>query len=91
MFEIARTNNFKRDLQYYQNNQRVIDRLEEIFSYMLHGKVFPASWKDHSLKGKFLGYRECHISPDVLLLYKINEKEKIITLSYLGSHSELFN
>ncbi len=45
-------------------------------------------FKDHSLSGIYKGYRECHIKPDVLLVYRV--KGNVLTLVRLGSHSELF-
>ena len=46
--------------------------------------------KNHELKGKLQGIRECHIKPDLLLLYQIDEENKTLFLINIGSHSELF-
>jgi mRNA interferase YafQ len=45
---------------------------------------------DHPLSGDYIGVRECHIKPDVLLIYWIDEKNKTLVLERIGSHSELF-
>ena len=46
--------------------------------------------RDHALKGDFKGYRECHIKPDVLLIYKIEKDVLILVLADIGSHTNLF-
>ncbi|MEK7200565.1 MAG: type II toxin-antitoxin system mRNA interferase toxin, RelE/StbE family [Patescibacteria group bacterium] len=53
------------------------------------GKLKPKN-KDHELKGKFQGIRECHIEYDMLLLYQVDEKNEILILVNVGSHSDLF-
>ena len=47
--------------------------------------------RDHSLKGQLSKYRECHIRPDVLLVYQKREKELVLVLIDIGSHSQLFS
>ncbi len=47
-------------------------------------------YKDHSLKGSLKDFRECHLKPDLLLIYKIQKQENTLLLLRLGSHSELF-
>jgi mRNA interferase YafQ len=54
------------------------------------GKQLDIKYKDHTLKGKYAGLRECHIKPDWLLVYHKNEEIKILTLLYTGTHSDLF-
>ena len=51
--------------------------------------TLPKKYKDHSLIGNWRGHRECHIKPDWLLIYRIQEQE--LNLERTGSHSELFN
>ena len=47
-------------------------------------------YKDHALKGNFIGYRECHIRPDWLLMYKIDKQILTLALTRTGTHSDLF-
>ena len=54
------------------------------------GKKLPKKNKDHYLKGNYIGHRECHITPDWLLIYKITEKDLILLLTNTGSHNDLF-
>ena len=62
---------------------RVIDLLAE-------SKILPIKYQDHYLTGEFTGCRECHIRPDLLLIYKIEKDILILTLINIGRHSELF-
>jgi mRNA interferase YafQ len=52
--------------------------------------ILPASFRDHSLSGKYKDYRECHIFPDLLLIYFQDEDNQELRLYRIGSHSELF-
>jgi mRNA interferase YafQ len=52
--------------------------------------LLDAKHHDHPLQGHYAGFRECHVTPDWLFIYRINEKELILTASRTGSHSELF-
>ena len=53
-------------------------------------EILPQKNKDHILTGNYDGFRECHILPDLLLIYNYDEQEKILYLYRIGSHSELF-
>lgn len=53
-------------------------------------KKLESKYKDHRLKGELNVYRECHIIPDLLLVYKLEEKEGFLILVDIGSHSQLF-
>lgn len=54
------------------------------------GKALPKKNKDHSLSGKWAGHRECHILPDWLLIYRIEDDVLVLTLTRTGTHSDLF-
>ena len=58
--------------------------------YSLYYKILPERYKDHELIGDFKGCRECHITPDWLLIYEIYEDELILYLTRTGTHSDLF-
>ena len=47
-------------------------------------------FRDHNLTGKWQGYRECHIQPDWLLVYRISDDDLVLVLTRTGSHSDLF-
>ena len=65
-------------------------QLKNVMMQLIAGDApLGAEFRDHKLEGSWLGYRECHIGGDFLLIYQIYEK-KIITFSRAGTHSELF-
>lgn len=53
-------------------------------------KPLPSEKRDHNLKGSWIGYRECHVQPDFLLIYKKDDNNHSIRFERLGTHSELF-
>ena len=60
----------------------------EVMYKLLNDEELEEKYRDHNLKGKFDGYRECHIKPDLLLVYRI--KDDALELVDIGSHSDLF-
>ena len=62
----------------------------EIIEKLSNGEVLEQKYNDHKLKGNYSEYRECHIKPDLLLIYQRQEKILILTCISVGSHSELF-
>ncbi len=58
--------------------------------YLVIDQMLPTHYRDHALSGDWNGFRECHIKPDLLLIYK-KPDEEFLQLARLGSHSELFN
>ena len=68
-----------------------VKNLKEVITFLADGHKLPSKYKDHKLKGKLNGLRECHIRPDTLLLYQKDEKEKLIILLDIGSHSDFFD
>ena len=63
---------------------------KSIVKTLLKGKHLPDVYRDHALAGQFLGYRECHIKGDLLLVYQKDSAERIIDLTDIGTHSQLF-
>ena len=63
---------------------------EFIIDTIASGKILDKKYKDHSLKGEFVGYRECHILNDLLLVYKIEKKINVLVLIDIGGHSQIF-
>lgn len=86
MRSLERTNTFKRDFKKHGDLDMV---LIEILYLLLNDKPLPQQYKDHDLIGNWKGFRECHIKPDLLLIYRKNDD--LLQLVRLGSHSELFN
>lgn len=67
-----------------------ISRLEKIVELLANEVPLPEQFKDHNLSGNYNGFRECHIAPDWLLIYQVNNNELVLVLSRTGSHSDLF-
>lgn len=79
---------FKKDLKKYLHKQTVIDEFDEVVDLLRRKKKLPEKYRDHFLTGDYHGYRECHIKPDVLLIYRADAT--CLYLVRIGSHSELF-
>lgn len=62
----------------------------EVLQYLVEEKPLPSKYKEHDLRGNYKGYKECHILPDWLLVYKIDKNILILILSRTGAHSDLF-
>jgi mRNA interferase YafQ len=89
-YDIRRTNEFKKNLKSLIKSKYDMSALEEIISLLSDGKTLPAKNRDHALSGNWIGYRECHIAPDWLLVYRIDNKQLILTLFRTGTHSNVF-
>ncbi|CZG24412.1 TPA: type II toxin-antitoxin system YafQ family toxin [Legionella pneumophila] len=90
MLEIVRSTQFKKDLKKIIKQGKELGLLQEIVESLQRQESLPPKNCDHSLSGNWKGYRECHISPDWLLIYKSDDQLKLLRLARTGSHSELF-
>ncbi len=64
--------------------------LQDVLKILCSTQALPAKYNDHSLSGNYEGHRECHITPDWLLIYKIECDILTLTLTRTGTHSDLF-
>lgn len=67
-----------------------IDLLDDIIRALSRGEILPEKNRDHELTGDWVGYRECHIQSDWLLIYRIEDDVLVLTLCRTGTHSDLF-
>lgn len=91
MLEFDTSTAFRRDYKRLIRTSRYPDfedRFQELAHFLLTGRVLPPKYKEHKLLGKFVGCHECHMAPDLLLIYRY--KPNFVELIRLGSHSELF-
>lgn len=88
MLERKFSTRFKKDLKKYEHKKEIIKEFNEILKLLLSNTKLPEKYKDHDLSGNYVNYRECHVKPDVLLIYKTDEQ--LLYLYRIGSHSELF-
>ena len=90
MLTIERTAQFKRDFKRMLRQGVDAKLFKELVAKLANEEKLDAKHKDHALKGNLAGYRECHITPDWLLVYRVINDELILTLARTGSHSYLF-
>lgn len=90
MLDVRFTSKFKKDLARIEKQRKNPEKLYYVIDSLRQEKKLPDSSHDHSLSGNWSGYRECHIEPDWLLIYKINKSVLELILTRTGSHSELF-
>ena len=89
-YNIVITNSCKKDIKKASKQGKNIDLLFEVVDRLSEGEVLDPKYKDHKLLGEYEGKRECHIEPDFLLIYEIIEKEIVLLLVRVGTHSDLF-
>lgn len=89
-YEVRFTSQFKKDVKLAKKQGKDIDKLLGVIEILANGKTLDEKYHDHDLSGSFKGCRECHIEPDWLLIYEIDNDVLILVLNRVGSHSELF-
>ena len=90
MFDLSITTQYKRDLKLARKRGLDENLLDDIIKLLKNEKPLPAKNKDHMLVGNYRGCRECHITPDWLLIYSVDNGINLLTLVRTGSHSDLF-
>ena len=88
--KIIWTNQFKKDYKRAIRRKKNIELLDDIIRKLSKNEALPEKNKDHALSGNWSGYRECHIQPDWLLVYYIENDILVLTLVRTGTHSDLF-
>lgn len=89
-YAVKFTAQFKRDYKLAMKRGQKIRLLDEIITKLAMGEALPEKNKDHALSGDWHGHRECHILPDWLLIYRIEDDVLVLTLTRTGTHSDLF-
>ncbi|HEL1541407.1 TPA: type II toxin-antitoxin system YafQ family toxin [Streptococcus suis] len=90
MLTLVTTNQFRKDLKRIKKRGLSLSKLEAVLETLLKEKTLDQRYRDHALVGNYIGFRECHIEPDWLLVYAIDKGQLILTASRTGSHSDLF-
>lgn len=90
MYKIRPSVKFQKDLKRIQRRGYDISLLTEVLKILAAGESLPAKNKDHSLGGNYKGCRECHITPDWLLIYEVSDGDLFLYLTRTGTHSDLF-
>ena len=90
MYKIRPSTKFQKDLKKVQKRGYDLSLLTTVLNILANGESLPQKYKDHNLSGNYKGCRECHITPDWLLIYEILDDELILYLTRTGTHSDLF-
>ena len=89
MMELRFTSKFKRDYKRIKKQGKDLSKLESVLEALVRREVLPEAMREHSMGGTCSGQRECHIEPDWLLIYRIDEEGLVLVATRTGSHSEL--
>jgi len=84
----SRSGQFKKDVKLAEKRGKNLSKLKLILDLLIEEEPLPAQCKDHSLRGDFMGSRDCHIEPDWILIYQIGSNH--VTFERTGTHSDLF-
>ena len=84
-----RARRFERDVKRAKKRGKDMEKLKTVLSLLIDGKPLPESFRDHPLKGEWVGFRDLHIEPDWLLLYAVEGNE--LRLARTGTHADVFD
>lgn len=90
MYKIEITNRFKQSIKKAKKSGINTDIIYNVVNMLSKGEKLPEKYKNHPLKGNLKGFYDCHILPDLVLVYKIKKEKLILLLFDIGSHSNLF-
>ena len=90
MLKIVSSNQFKKDLKLAIKRGLKIEKLRDVVNSLAREEALDEKFRDHVLTGEYRDFRECHIEPDWLLVYRVDEGELELFLFRTGSHSDLF-
>ena len=88
-YQIKRTSIFKKDFKNAVKSGLNIKEFKKVVDFLQNGKQLPEKYKDHKLTGKWNNYRDCHITPDWVLIYQYQDDKLILVLARTGTHSKL--
>ena len=90
MLELRYSNQFKKDFKRVKKRGLPLDQLKWILGELANERKLDPKYRDHDLTGDYVGFRECHIQPDWLLIYYVDGKELVLVAQRTGTHSDLF-
>lgn len=89
-YEVKYLKSFKNDLKKFKHDKENLELIKNIIEKLADDEILEKKYKDHALKGKLKAFRECHIKPDLLLMYQKLDKELILNCVRISSHSQIF-
>lgn len=90
MLNIVASKQFKKDIKLAKKRGYNLDLLGDVVNTLAKQQPLDPKHRDHTLSGNYRGFRECHVQPDWLLVYRIEETELELFLFRTGTHSDLF-
>ena len=90
MYKIEVTNKFKQSVRKAKKDGIDMDVLRKVIDMLANGETLPKKYKNHPLKGKLKGFYNCHVMPDLVLIYRIEKERLILLLFDIETHSNLF-
>ena len=90
-YEISVTAQFRKDYKKARKRGLKMEALVSVVATLARGEALPEKNRDHLLTGNWIGHRECHIAPDWLLIYRIEDNVLVLTLARTGTHSDLLD
>lgn len=90
MLDLVTTSQFRRDLKRIRKRNCNLSKLDDVLQTLLKEEPLDEKYRDHALTGSYIGFRECHIEPDWLLIYAVDQGQLILTAVRTGTHSDLF-
>ena len=90
MLKIVLSNRIRKDLKLAQKRGLNLELLRTVVNTLACGEPLDPKYRDHDLNGNYAGFRECHIKPDWLLVYRVEKEELELFLFRTGTHSDLF-
>ena len=91
MLDVSFTSQFKKDVKRMRKQGADMEKLDAAILSLRKREPLPERFRDHELAGNYKKHRECHLSPEWLLIYRIDEDGLILTTVRTGSHSDLFD
>ena len=90
MLKLVATAKFRKDYKRIKKRGYDLSLLEDVLGQLLQEKTLEEKYRNHALIGNYIGFQECHIQSDWLLIYAVSESELILTASRTRTHSDLY-
>ena len=89
-YAVVKTKRFRKGLKKMLRRGKDLKKISSVIAILANGETLPPHYKDHALTGDFIGFRDCHVENDWVLIYSIETGELVLTLTDTGTHADLF-
>ena len=89
-YAVVKTKRFRKGLKKMLRRGKDLKKISRVIALLANGETLPPHYKDHALTGDFIGFRDCHVENDWVLIYSIETGELVLTLTDTGTHADLF-